>query len=188
MKNPTKTNPMEKDIELKQLIKGMKSELKTLKRAGKIKEWYLLSAKLKSIKIPKRLGIKKPKFTGSNKIIYKKALDKAKRYVKRRDKWICQKCKRFVGTSGVNSQSSHVIPESADHRLSVDHQNLKLLCYHCHLNWWHKNPLEAGEWFKVTFPERYEYLQAKKIENQKLGTIPREHFEERHDFYTKEWF
>jgi hypothetical protein len=33
---------------------------------------------------------------------------------------------------------------------------------HDHLNWWHKNPLEATEWFKTRFPERYAYLQANR--------------------------
>ena len=37
-----------------------------------------------------------------------------------------------------------------------------MLCYHCHLEWWHKNPLEAAEWFKGYSPERYEYLWSKK--------------------------
>ena len=37
--------------------------------------------------------------------------------------------------------------------------NLKLLCYHCHINWWHKNPVESGEWFKQTFPDRWKIIE-----------------------------
>lgn len=36
------------------------------------------------------------------------------------------------------------------------------MCYHCHINWWHKNPIESGEWFKSTFPDRWEYLQEQR--------------------------
>lgn len=28
------------------------------------------------------------------------------------------------------------------------------------MNWWHKSPMEAAEWFKAKFPERWEKLQA----------------------------
>jgi hypothetical protein len=38
--------------------------------------------------------------------------------------------------------------------------NLKTLCVGCHIYWWHKNPIEATEWFKATFPERYKKLKA----------------------------
>jgi hypothetical protein len=36
---------------------------------------------------------------------------------------------------------------------------MKVLCYHCHLNWWHKNPIEAGRWFESKFPERVKELE-----------------------------
>lgn len=39
---------------------------------------------------------------------------------------------------------------------------MKVLCYHHHIGWWHKNPLEAGDWFKATFPDRWDYLQRNK--------------------------
>lgn len=83
-----------------------------------------------------------------------------KQKVKERDKYICQRCGKQV--DGKNCQASHVIPVSAGNILSFDELNLKVLCYHCHLNWWHKNPIEAGEWFKTKFPDRWEYLQANK--------------------------
>lgn len=37
---------------------------------------------------------------------------------------------------------------------------MKVLCYHCHLHWWHKNPVEAGLWFQKTYPERWAYLES----------------------------
>lgn len=39
---------------------------------------------------------------------------------------------------------------------------MKILCYHCHINWWHKNPMEAAKWFEETFPDRWAYLQANR--------------------------
>lgn len=30
--------------------------------------------------------------------------------------------------------------------------NVKLLCLHCHLFWWHKNPIEAHEWLTAVLP------------------------------------
>lgn len=39
---------------------------------------------------------------------------------------------------------------------------MKVLCYHCHLNWWHKNPMEAAAWFQDKFPDRWKHLQAKR--------------------------
>ncbi len=88
-------------------------------------------------------------------------LDKAcKQVVYLRDKSICQKCGKYV--EGANRHASHVIPVSAGHKLRWDVQNIKVLCYHDHINWWHKNPVESGEWFKTKFPDRYEYLQANR--------------------------
>jgi 5-methylcytosine-specific restriction endonuclease McrA len=91
----------------------------------------------------------------------KKQCDKlVKEIVSIRDKDICQKCGERV--YGSNRQRSHVIPVSAGNKLSFDPINLKVLCMHCHLYWWHKNPLEAREWFKEKFPTRYEYLMFHK--------------------------
>lgn len=87
-------------------------------------------------------------------------LDKLSRHqVYVRDDYTCQKCGK---KDGRDYQASHVIPVSAGNKLRWDVKNMKVLCYHCHLNWWHKNPLEAAEWFMDTFPDRWEYLQANR--------------------------
>jgi hypothetical protein len=52
--------------------------------------------------------------------------------------------------------------------LRYDEKNVITLCYHCHLNWWHKNPIEAGEWFKNKFSENYEYIERVKNERVKF--------------------
>lgn len=79
-----------------------------------------------------------------------------KKYIKTRDNYTCQWCGSFL--EGSNAHASHVIPVSAGNQFRYDPLNLKCLCYHCHLNLWHKNPVMAGEWFKGRFPERHRYL------------------------------
>jgi 5-methylcytosine-specific restriction endonuclease McrA len=92
--------------------------------------------------------------------IIKKLVDIAKTQAKIRDNYTCQKCGKKV--EGSNAHGSHVIPVSAGNKLKWDIQNIKTLCYHCHINWWHKNPIESGEWFKAKFPKRWKYLEENK--------------------------
>ena len=97
----------------------------------------------------------------------KKELEKlVKEFVKKRDNYTCQYCGLKV--AGTNCHASHVFPVGSHGKLQFDPMNLKVLCYHHHINWWHKHPTEAGEWFKKTFPERYTYLE----EQDKLPTVP----------------
>lgn len=90
-----------------------------------------------------------------------------KDFVKIRDKNTCQKCGKIV--EGADCHGSHVIPVSAGNQFRFDPINLKVLCYHCHLNWWHKNPIEATAWFREKFPDRYEYLFGKPREIRKIS-------------------
>lgn len=113
-----------------------------------------------------------PKPTKKKKVKLKrtkliKQLDKlVKDWVKRRDENICQYC--GVYCEGSNCHASHVIPVSHGQHLRFDPLNLKVLDYHHHLNFWHKNPVEAGEWFKKKFPERWKYLEKEKQVMTKL--------------------
>ena len=82
--------------------------------------------------------------------------------VRLRDKNICQKCDKPCFKS--NAHKSHVKSKGAYPHLKFDLLNLILLDYHHHINWWHKEPTEAGAWFKKKFPDRFKYLEkAKKI-------------------------
>jgi len=54
--------------------------------------------------------------------------------------------------------TSHVIPKREGHGLRWDMRNVLLLCSRCHLERWHKNPLEANNWFYETYPDRYEFV------------------------------
>lgn len=91
----------------------------------------------------------------------KKKLDiLVKEFVKKRDNYTCQKCGKRLESS--NCHGSHVIPVSAGIRWAYDPDNIITLCFHDHINWWHKNPLESGEWFKKTFPKMYKHIEEVK--------------------------
>lgn len=99
----------------------------------------------------------------------KKLLELSKRFAKERDGYICQKTGKEV--KGSNAHGSHVIPISAGQHLRYDIDNIKCLSYHAHINWWHKNPTESGEWFKAKFPERMEYLEKMRTCSKMISTI-----------------
>lgn len=97
--------------------------------------------------------------TDRQKLIIK--LDKlSKDVVRQRDGNICQYCGKWC--EGSNRHISHVIPVSAGMKLRWDPMNMKVLCYHHHINYWHKNPMEASTWYSNKFPDRWEYLQEQR--------------------------
>jgi len=102
-----------------------------------------------------------------------------KDYVKVRDNYTCQRCGKKV--EGSNCHASHVIPVSRSGRLQFDPLNMKVLCYHDHINWWHKHPIEAGEWYTDTFPDRWEYLKA--IHKQRLKPMKIDEIKEMIEHY-----
>lgn len=91
---------------------------------------------------------------------------------------MCEK----TNLSGVNCQYSHVESRAKDGRLKYDPLNAKVLCYHCHMHVWHKNPRVAAAWFNEKFPERASYLDD-KLANRPLGSIPIGHYEDQRDWF-----
>jgi hypothetical protein len=77
--------------------------------------------------------------------------------VMRRDGERCCRCER--SSPEVVIQDAHVYSKGRDTRLRWVLINHLALCLGCHLYWWHKQPLEAYEWFRQKYPERYEQLQ-----------------------------
>jgi hypothetical protein len=57
-------------------------------------------------------------------------------------------------------QDNHVLPKSHYPALRWDIINHIPLCYKHHIFWWHKNPIEATEWFQRKFADRYHYLMS----------------------------
>ena len=93
-----------------------------------------------------------------------------KAYVKKRDNYTCQMCGK-ENLTGSDCQWSHVVSRKQDGRLIYDPMNSKVLCFHCHFENWHRNPVSAGEWFQEKFPGRWTYLIAKRLEHQSMGAI-----------------
>lgn len=109
------------------------------------------------------------------KLIKKKLMIRAKQVVYARDGNKCKKCWTYC--TGSNRHASHIIPVSWSWRLALYPINMKVLCYHCHINRWHKNPLEAWERFSKTFPERKKQLLELK-DNIPMGSITLTELEE----------
>lgn len=64
----------------------------------------------------------------------------------------CERC------ADIPVYSSHIFPKGTYKRMRWMTQNLLLLCYQCHMEFWHKHPMEAKRWFEEKFPGRYEQL------------------------------
>ena len=92
----------------------------------------------------------------------KAALNKLLReYVSLRDGESCLRCKKTE-----RLQISHVYPRGRYKRMTFEPDNIKLLCYACHLTWWHKAPVEAHEWLQtVLTPQRLNRLKLMSNDN-----------------------
>ncbi len=47
--------------------------------------------------------------------------------------------------------------------LRCEMNNAISLCYRCHIYIWHKNPLEAHDWFSKKYPGRWEELREEAL-------------------------
>lgn len=112
----------------------------------------------------------------SPKVLYKLNVAMAKKIAKIRDNFTCQWC-----GSKNNIHWSHIINEARDHRLATYEFNIKALCYNCHLSKWHKNILEASEWFNKKFPWKYEILNKLHIEYSKEWPITKDWHKEENE-------
>lgn len=112
------------------------------------------------IEIPKPTKQKKVKHLLSK--IKEETEDLAKLLAKKLAGWKCEKCENGIIISGSNCHGSHIIPVSHGNALRFDPMNILCLCYFHHLSWWHKNPVEAGEWFNAKFPDRKKYIDERK--------------------------
>jgi 5-methylcytosine-specific restriction endonuclease McrA len=82
------------------------------------------------------------------------------KYIRLRDKR-CQRC-----GSEENLQNSHVVPRG-NYALRWNEINCKALCIKCHIYYWHKDVLDARDWFANTFPDRVKYLQEHRNDTAK---------------------
>jgi len=100
----------------------------------------------------------------------KALVDDAKKEIKHRDHYRCQRCSKKV--SGFDCQGSHVVPMSTcrNNALAWDRNNIKVLCHECH-RWWEEHKTEGREWFARRFPERDKYLNEYKQVKISTGAI-----------------
>jgi len=54
--------------------------------------------------------------------------------------------------------ASHVIPKKTNKLHRWSRANVITLCCACHLEWWHKDPIDAALWFMTKHPELHRYL------------------------------
>lgn len=66
-------------------------------------------------------------------------------------------CVRCGGTYALCA--AHVYPKGKYPRMRFLVINLLSMDYACHIEWWHKNPIEATEWFLKTYPDRAAQLR-----------------------------
>ena len=96
--------------------------------------------------------MKKKKLRKKSPTFYRKRCVKwAKDEAKERDGWRCQKCGKKV--EGMNAHGSHIYNEGTYRSMSADTDNILTFCYHCHIYWWHRSPLDASAWFNAKYPE-----------------------------------
>lgn len=89
----------------------------------------------------------------------------AKLQAKIRDNWTDQRTGEKV--EGANAHGSHILSEGAYPLMSAEPYNIITLSYRNHINWWHKNPFEASQWFEKKWPGRYKKLMAMAEEKRK---------------------
>jgi hypothetical protein len=102
--------------------------------------------KRKKNRVRKKITVSKRKLT-----LLKDAEVRAE--VFERDGNKCVRCQRTDTLA-----PSHVYPKGKYPRLRFMVINILTMCYGCHIHWWHKNPIEASEWFLKSFPDRARQL------------------------------
>ena len=90
-------------------------------------------------------------------------------YIKNRDNHTCWHCgKKMDNPSGLHC--SHILPKGQYPNYEFCSWNLKTLCMHCHLQWWHKNPLMASKWLY----KHYKTIYSKAMEmEESYSTYPK---------------
>lgn len=103
----------------------------------------------KRIKKPKKITLAKAK---------KLLLEDVKRMIRESGECVVT----GQGKCGGVLQASHIMSEGAYKNLFVDPQNIFPMCWKHHFFFWHRNIVDAVEWFKKDFPAVYTYLQKNK--------------------------
>jgi 5-methylcytosine-specific restriction endonuclease McrA len=92
--------------------------------------------------------------------------------IKERDHYTCWHCgKKMDNPSALHC--SHILPKGQYKNYEFCSWNLKTLCMGCHLQWWHKNPIEASLWLRTEHPDVYKRAleEVKNYKNTKKKTM-----------------
>ena len=95
-----------------------------------------------------------PKKAWSKTKLNKELWSMVSNWIKNRDGNQCWRCKKIHENKSA-IHCSHILPKGEYPNYALMSWNLKTLCMHCHLHWWHKNPLEASAWLQQKYPEQY---------------------------------
>lgn len=102
-------------------------------------------------------------------------------WIKKRDGYTCWRCKKtYDNNSAIHC--SHIMPKGEYPKYELKSWNLKTLCMHCHLQWWHKNPVEAYLWLEKEYPEKLAYALKMVTEYDKAPSMT---YEEKMTLYLK---
>lgn len=74
-----------------------------------------------------------------------------------RSRGACERCGKTESL-----QDAHIIGRAKSLSIRWDFENHLCLCVACHIYWWHKQPLEAADWFNEKWPGRYDKLNQKR--------------------------
>lgn len=85
--------------------------------------------------------------------------------------------KKCLRCGKVGIQASHIYPKGVYKDMEWDIENLKPLCFRCHLEFWHKNPIEAHEWLKTVISAK-RLASLKKKAQQNNGLKPYYNYED----------
>lgn len=91
--------------------------------------------------------------TSPQDIVYLESLLRTACYT--RDNWRCLRCRSK--TNQLNM--SHIYPKGRYRSMRFELINVKALCAWCHMEFWHRNPAESGNWFRETYPDWYEEVK-----------------------------
>ena len=104
-------------------------------------------------------------------------------YIKKRDSNRCWHCKKVYNNKSA-IHCSHILPKAEYPKYKYQSWNLKTLCMHCHLHWWHKSPLIAAKWLQDEYPDQYRKAM-KMAEPEVYEKQHKQTYEEKMKLYLK---
>jgi len=99
--------------------------------------------------------------------------------IRLRDNYTCQRCGKKYDKIDRAIHTSHIWPVGTYRSMRFEIDNAKLLCYYDHINWWHKNPMQAGAWVRE-FLGKEKYAKLLKM-SQETILLNEQYFREKEE-------